>query len=415
MLRRFAPLAFAFLSLFASACRSTPPPPKDFARELAPGRMALEPVADPSSIPFDLGMTEKETMLASIEASLSYLKRPSAAKYFPYKDAEFGYSITLERAVRSLERFKAICQETATGADLKKRILGEFQVFRSVGWNGQGGVLFTAYYTGTFDGSREKTDVFRFPLYRRPPDLATTPEGVVLGRKTPEGGTAPYYTRQEIEGGALAGKGLEICWMKDPFDAYVAQIQGHADIRLPDGSILKIGNAGTNGAEYKSIRNLLMSQGKLAPEKASLGGLEEYFRAHPEEIKVFSENPRYPFFAERAGDPVGSLNVPVTARRSIATDKAVFPRGCLAFCDARVPEPGESSAGANNFRQFVCDQDTGGAIRAAGRADIYIGRGPLAKRIAGRTESEGFLYYIFLKELAPSVPPPSPAPEPPAP
>lgn len=398
-LRPTAVVSLLAAPLFALGCRHAPPA-KNFARELPPGRMALELVSDPSAIPFEAGLRDKDSLLAAIDESLSYLQEPSAARCFPYQDPVSGYSIPRERAIRSLKRFKTVWQEAKTGEDLKRRILEEFAVFRSIGWDGAGGVLFTAYYTGTFEGSRTPDETYRYPLYRRPPDLVSTPEGKILGRRTGPAEVVPYYDRREIEAGALAGKGLEICWLRDPFEGYVAQVQGHADIRLPNASILKLGNAGTNGHEYRSIRNLLVASGKLAPEKASLAGLREYFRLHPSEFRaVAAENPRYPFFVERTGAPVGSLNVPVTTRRSIATDKAVFPRGCLAFCDTRIPAPGDPIRTATgDFRQFVLDQDTGGALRAAGRADIYIGRGPLAERIAGRTESEGRLYYLFLKE-----------------
>jgi membrane-bound lytic murein transglycosylase A len=43
------------------------------------------------------------------------------------------------------------------------------------------------------------------------------------------------------------------------------------------------------------------------------------------------------------------------------------------------------------------DQDTGGAIRTAGRADVYVGIGPQAERISGATQSAGQLYYYFLR------------------
>ena len=49
------------------------------------------------------------------------------------------------------------------------------------------------------------------------------------------------------------------------------------------------------------------------------------------------------------------------------------------------------------FTQMMLDQDTGGAIRTAGRADIYLGVGHVAERMAGTTRSEGQMYYLFLK------------------
>jgi membrane-bound lytic murein transglycosylase A len=46
----------------------------------------------------------------------------------------------------------------------------------------------------------------------------------------------------------------------------------------------------------------------------------------------------------------------------------------------------------------MLDQDTGGAIRAAGRCDVYMGVGDKAGELAGQTYQEGKLYYLFLKQ-----------------
>jgi membrane-bound lytic murein transglycosylase A len=88
------------------------------------------------------------------------------------------------------------------------------------------------------------------------------------------------------------------------------------------------------------------------------------------------------------------LNEPVTPYRTIATDKSIFPRGCLAFVSTNLPR---ESAGSAPYRGFALDQDTGGAIRAAGRCDVYMGVGDSAGRLAGQTYQEGRLYYLFLK------------------
>ena len=49
------------------------------------------------------------------------------------------------------------------------------------------------------------------------------------------------------------------------------------------------------------------------------------------------------------------------------------------------------------FYSYALDQDTGGAIRSAGRCDIYMGVGPEAMLLAGRTRAEGKLYYLAIK------------------
>ena len=116
--------------------------------------------------------------------------------------------------------------------------------------------------------------------------------------------------------------------------------------------------------------------------------------AHESELQDYLDrNESYVFFTPIEGNPRGSLNVEVSGERSLATDKTLFPRGAVCFVDTRV-----GSGSGKSFRQFMFDQDTGGAIRTAGRADIYLGSGATAERLAGTTEQQGQLYYLFLKD-----------------
>jgi membrane-bound lytic murein transglycosylase A len=124
--------------------------------------------------------------------------------------------------------------------------------------------------------------------------------------------------------------------------------------------------------------------------------MEAFFRAHPDAgDKYLWLNPRYVFFVDRPGGPFGSLNVPVTPMASIATDKSVYPRAMPAFLC--VPLPIDERGNTRAFSGIMLDQDRGGAIRAAGRCDIFMGVGPQAERIAGHQLHEGKLYYLALK------------------
>ena len=71
-------------------------------------------------------------------------------------------------------------------------------------------------------GSRAPSRIFTVPVYRRPTDL----------------GDGPYYTRAEIEQGALKGKGLEIAWVQDPVALFEVQVQGSGRIHLAEGGVL---------------------------------------------------------------------------------------------------------------------------------------------------------------------------------
>ena len=204
-----------------------------------------------------------------------------------------------------------------------------------------------------------------------------------------------YPSRNAIEAsGMLAGS--ELVWLADPLDAYIAHVNGSAVLRLPEGGELRLGYAGNNGHEYTSVRNELIRDGKLDEEEANLATMREWALAHPREATEYmGRNERFVFFTPIEGNPRGSLNVEVTAERSLATDKALFPRGAVTFVDTHLG--GGHPRSGRPISRFMLDQDTGGAIRTAGRADIYLGVGPNAERLAGSTKTEGQLYYLFLK------------------
>jgi membrane-bound lytic murein transglycosylase A len=220
--------------------------------------------------------------------------------------------------------------------------------------------------------------------------------GEVRGRRTPDGKLVPYYTRAEIEGGVLAGQ--ELVWLTTRWEAYVVTVQGSGRLRLPDGRIYEVGFTGQNGYNYVSAGDRMVADGVIARDQVNLKSLGDYFAAHPADMdKYLSTNPRTVFFAERRGGPYGSLNEPVTPMATIATDKEqhdIYPRAMAAFLTSTAPNAG-GSAGVGSG--FYLDQDTGGAIRAAGRCDIYMGVGPAAEERAGSELNEGQLYYIALK------------------
>lgn len=287
----------------------------------------------------------------------------------------------------------------------------------SRGCDEKGTVLFTGYYRPIFDASMTRTDEFQYPLYRKPKDLQQDPVTFKYSRQ----GGGPYYTRSEVDRGALEGQNLELCWLRNRFEAYIVTIQGSGKLRLPDGRFLEIGYAGDNGYEYKSIGQDLVARGVIQPEQLSLQGLIDFYKANPQELDTGIQlNQRFVFFTERPGGPYGSLNVPVTPFCSIATDKEVYPRACVAFMETMLPARDPSGQISQyQYSGFALDQDTGGAIRAAGRCDVFMGTGPAVGELAGRTFSEGKLYYIFLKTadgnppvIADPAAPPMPEPPP---
>ena len=199
-------------------------------------------------------------------------------------------------------------------------------------------------------------------------------------------------------------KGNELVWLKDPFESYIAHVQGSAKLKMPDGRLITVSYSASNGREYKSIANTLIEQGKIQPEKLSLSTLINYFDRHPEQVGRYTRmNPRFVFFHKSQGPPRGSLNEPVTQLRTIATDKSIYPRACLAFICTTLPDTVGNKIYNDRYKGFVLDQDTGGAIRAPGRCDLYMGIGDKAGKLAGYTYQEGQLYYLFLKQNRPII------------
>ncbi len=363
---------------------------KDYSRPLPPGKLALRKIPLEDYPDFSRAYYDRAGLEEAIRYSLDYLSRPSSQRYFPYGD------ISHECAVASLQAFLEVLRETRSAEEFDRVIRERFDVYQSVGWDGSGTVFFTGYYTPIFDGRKTRDATFRYPLYGLPADLVKDGEGQTLGRRTPDGRLVRYWTRRQIEE-ELPLEGLEVAWLKDPFEAYVVSVQGSAKLRLADGALYELGYAGNNGHEYASVAERLIANGAIDRNELSLQTLMRYFKAHPEQMTQYCwQNPRFIFFQETAGGPYGSINVPVTSLRTIATDKNVFPRACLAFIDTHLPALEGGRVRLLPYAGFALDQDTGGAIRAAGRSDVYLGIGSKAEALAGRTGSEGCLYYLFV-------------------
>jgi len=412
--RKFSAFFLICAAYCLPGCKPQTPPPVaraiDFRKPLPDGMVALRKI-DPSEYPdFGAQAIDPSRLRASIDNSLKYLSAPSSEGYFPYLD------ITHERAMASLHRLEDICEQSATmgqwnGAWFNQQIRANFEVYKSYGAPAVDGsgytdtVLFTGYCTPIYDASLTPTAEFQWPLYKLPDDLVRDAmSGQVQGRRTDDGRIVPYYTRGDIETGhKLAGH--ELVWLRSRWEAYVVTIQGSARLRLADsGRIYEIGFAGTNGYSYTSPGRQMVADGVIREDQLSLRGLSQFFEAHPEMMdKYLPLDQRYVFFTERPGGPFGSLNVPVTPWASIATDKEqkdIYPRAMPAFI--RTTVPGASGTSMQRFNGFLLDQDTGGAIRASGRCDIYMGIGAEAQAIAGHELQQGELYYLALRpELMP--------------
>jgi membrane-bound lytic murein transglycosylase A len=343
---------------------------------------------------------------ASARRSLEYYhKLPPETTFLlgPDRVTALDMAVTLQNFLLIVEN------ESLASAEKVERIRRDFVFYRSVGSDGGGKVLFTGYYEPLLSCRAVRNDTFRHPLYRKPDDIIEVdltrfgngfPKNRLFGRLEGKK-VVPYYSREEIDGKqTLEGRALELLWCSDLVDIYVLQVQGSGKIDLGNGTILSVLYDGANGRPYKSIGKYLIDTGALARENMSLQAIREYLRAHPEKLaETLNQNPSYVFFRLDTGPSLGNIGVPLTPGRSIATDARLFPKGALGFIIAQKPVIENGAVMAwEPFMRFVVNQDTGGAIKGPGRADIFFGPGPEAELTAGNLQHEGELYFLLRKK-----------------
>ena len=302
-----------------------------------------------------------------------------------------------------------------------------FEPLRIAKLEDPGGFL-TGYYEPIVAGSRFPTAEFNIPIYRRPGDLVAAggrkKKGIfsntgAVYRKIGKKKRVPYYTRAEIEDGALDGRHLEICWLKDPIDAFFIHIQGSARVRLEDGSMLRINYDAHNGQRYLPVGRVLIERGEVPKEEMSMERIRQWMLAHPDEGRELRRmNNSFVFFRvtglSATEEPVGAQGVSLTPGRSIAVDRKLHFYGTMFWIEAELPIASEVPE--TKFRRLMVAQDTGSAIVGPARADIYFGAGQQAGLIGGRIKHPGRFAMLVPREIDPfaawrKVPLPLPRPE----
>jgi membrane-bound lytic murein transglycosylase A len=269
----------------------------------------------------------------------------------------------------------------------------------------------TGYYEPIVQGSRFPNPEFPVALYRRPRDLVAAGhkpgadnfpnKGVQVGRRNDKNEIVPYYDRAAIEDGALDGRKLEICWLRDPFEALSISIQGSARIILEDGTPLRVNYDAHNGYAYTAVGRVLIERNHIPREEMSMQRIREWMAVNPVEAReVRASNRSFVFFRitglSNEGEPNGAQGVPLTALRSIAVDK-LHAYGTPFFIEAQLPIDGAKPV--TPFRRLMIAQDTGSAIVGPARADLYWGAGAAAGRIAGRIRHPGRFVMLLPREL----------------
>lgn len=329
--------------------------------------------ASPSPVRFD-DDADRDSLLLALDRQASYLAR------LKKPEVPFGTGkIPVERLRRTHEEFARLVRDAWGTPEFDRQLQERFEFVSA------GPTHFTGYYLPALEARRQPDERFRYPLYRRPP--------VASG--------SAYPTHGEIEDGkVLAGKGLEVAWVADEFDRYILMVQGSGVLRFDDGAESPVNYDGKNGHPYVSLGKMLIADGKVSTASVSIPTIRKYFAEHPEEQHGYLvRNPSYIFFRLQDDGPFGVDGVQLTAGRSIATDKRFWPSGGIAY--VRYPKVaswrGKQPASWTESGRFVCDQDTGGAIRGMGRLDFFWGAGEEAGAIAGTLNATGSLTYLLVR------------------
>jgi len=348
---------------------------------------------------------DRESLIQGVRRNIEYLDRLAPETVFHYGPHNFS----CQQVRESQEAFLDLLSRGLDAEQLSREIRKKFRVYRATGREGNGRVLFTGYYEPIYEGRRVRDEVFRYPLYRLPSDLIRIDlslfgekfKGESLVARIDGKKVQPYFSRSQIEGEkVLDGKGLEIAWLKDPLDVFFLHIQGSGRVRLPEGKDLLVHYQASNGRPYRSIGRYMIDKGFLAREEMSMQAMRRYLTEHPEvRDEVLNQNPSYIFFQQVETGPWGSLGVLLTPGRSVALDPKLFPKGALGFISSRKPLVNDHNeiTGWIEFSRFVLHQDSGGAIKGAGRADIFWGSGPYAELAAGHLQHEGDLFVLIKK------------------
>jgi membrane-bound lytic murein transglycosylase A len=345
------------------------------------------------------------SLTLAVRRNLEYLDRLPPEAVFHYGPHDF----TCRQVRESQKTFLDLLSKGLDARQLSREIRKKFQVYRVTSQGGDRRVLFTGYYEPIYEGRLVPDESFRYPLYRPPEDLIRIDLSLFSEKFKGENIVAriegkkilPYYSRYQIEvERVLNGKGLEIAWLKDPLDVTFLHIQGSARLRLPDGKDLLVHYRASNGRPYRSIGRYMIEKGFLAREEMSMQAIRKYLTENPGVLdEVLNYNPSYVFFRQVENGPVGSIDVLLTPGRSVALDSKIFPKGALGFISSQKPLVNEKGdiTGWTQFSRFVLNQDSGGAIKGAGRADIFWGSGPYAELAAGHLKHDGDLYILIKK------------------
>ena len=338
-----------------------------------------------------------EDLRRALGYSIEYYERLPADQRFRYGSVEYSP----EEMIASHQHFLRIFD--LPEVERLEKLQQDFLWFESLNKKNQ--AFFTGYYEPLLKGSLNESEKFPVPLYAVPGDLVTVNlsnfdekygNGILRG-KIVDQKFVKYDDRNEISyQNSLEGRAIPLAWVNNDIELFFLQIQGSGVIELPNRDLYRVNYADQNGHPYRAIGKILL--GEIPREKMSLKSLKEYLYDHPERVQeILNYNPSYTFFRQIPGDgPLGNIEVPLTPERSIAMDHRLVPKGGLVFYETNLPS--EFSPSKKILQRFAVVQDTGGAIRGHGRADIFWGRGIPAEKTAGPMKENGRIFLLVARK-----------------
>jgi membrane-bound lytic murein transglycosylase A len=274
----------------------------------------------------------------------------------------------------------------------------------------------TGYYEPIVEGLTKKSNGFDYPLYRKPSNLLPGGRMAVAGapvasegkkkKRGPKRRLVSYYERAAIDDGILAGRDLEICWLKDPIESFFIHIQGSVRVLLDDGRLMRLNYAAANGHAYYAVGRWLIERNIVSKDEMSMDRIREWMERNPKEAdELRRKNKSYVFFRETHlssdAEPIGAQGVSLTPGRSIAVDHKLHTYGTPFFISAHLPIEGLKPD--TWFKRLMIAQDTGGAIVGPARADLYFGAGDEAASVSGRLRHYGKFVMLAPKSLLPAA------------
>lgn len=257
--------------------------------------------------------------------------------------------------------------------------------------------LLTGYFEPVFSASRTRDERYTVPLFARPSDLVNLVEERDRGAKSSGfthmrsvgDGLKPYATRAEIEGGALAGSGLELAFLDCPVNAFILHVQGSGLLQLTDGSRMRVTYDGKNGHPYTSVGRYLIETGQVRADDMTLEGMCNWLRADMDRGRAaMQQNASFVFFRELVGEEAdaarGVDSIPLIAGRSLAVDTAYHRLATPVFAVSETLR--HASNPSAPFARLMIASDVGSAIKGPERGDIYFGSGSEAGALAGVTK-----------------------------